>query len=605
MAQYPFYVLLRSRGLSARELQAGRKKFPNREDTGYCSLRCVPAGDGDDAHMSAVSLVDPDSAFDASMRCDRTFHFDDVMDERASNQDVYDRAVAPLVDAVRGGVNATCFAYGMTGAGKTYTMLGETRKGVRGICSLAASELFDAAEDTDAIQSLHVSYLEIYNERLRDLLSVHEPDSNPRRLDIVEDPERGIAVTNLSERLVTSVEQLELLVEQAAARRVMASTASNVVSSRSHALLQIVVRRQTPSAVAGQPDVVTTGRLQLIDLAGSERAGITAPLSRDVGGGVGDFAGRGLVAKQQLRRNEGSNINKSLLALGACITALGGAATGPTAMPHVPYRDSKLTRLLKDSLGGNTRTAMIAAVSPSCLCYDETLATLKYATKARHITHTVKRNATTVTANAAAAATGAAGSTCFATEGGIESDYNALIVALSDEVSDLRAQVAAARGMNERIASASSARSSLQRTTGSPSPGRSAAAASAADARRQLDAMWQQFRALEAAGAPTAGPGDRALDHANDTAPPTTSGGTLALGGVSPSTKWAELWGEKLHTTARNMGLSPDSVMAVGREQLSRSGTTPRKILGDVATNYLPATKPAHVHPAQSLYTSH
>jgi hypothetical protein len=488
---HPFYVVVRIRQMMDRETTVAAERFPRRRDTGFRSVRPLllapdaATGNGAELQQQAalsrrVGVVDPDGAYDASSRHDRVYEFDRVFDERASNMEVYTAAVAPLVGAVRRGMNATCFAYGMTGAGKTYTMSGDPKQRVRGICSLAAEDLFappsadpssapstaaaDAGGMGDTIQTVHVSYLEIYNERLRDLLvegseesaseaatrrhaarfptnttsgSLPHTPKRPTTLDVVEDPERGVFVTGLSEIRVTSVGQLEILMAEGAARRVMASTGSNQASSRSHAILQITVRRHT-----GTHNRIIIGRLQLIDLAGSERAVAKgsfgygylyeAPMF-----GMGSAAAKEN-AKQTQLRTEGANINRSLLALGACITALGNAAAaassnnntgrggggpqhGSAALSHVPYRDSKLTRLLKESLGGNTRTAMVAAVSPSCLCYEETLSTLKYASKARLITRTVRRN--TVDASAAS------------------SEYTALIAGLEDEVKGLRAQV--------------------------------------------------------------------------------------------------------------------------------------------------------------------
>jgi hypothetical protein len=477
------------------EIKFAAERFPRRRDTGYRAVRPLAphsleyfepsntSGAPDDVSpprdaslVRKVAVIDPDGAYDATSRFDRHFEFDRVFDDVASNGTVYGVTVAPLVAAVRRGVNATCFAYGMTGAGKTFTMSGDERQGIRGICSLAAQDLFDdtlmgvvtqhspveqhqpqhahqAGKGTPTvIQTLHVSYLEIYNERIRDLLvepaatgpaAAARPGTNRNgnassgpiptlapRLDVIEDAERGVVVTNLTEILVTSVEQLEILMSEGAARRVMASTGSNQASSRSHAVLQITVRRHTGA------NSVLTGRLQLIDLAGSERAvarGGGASLYHQlygydtIGGGSFNGAAAAESARQSKIRNEGANINRSLLALGACITALGAAqsstAGSNATSSHVPYRDSKLTRLLKESLGGNTRTAMIAAVSPSCLCYEETLSTLKYASKARSITRTVRRN------------------TVEATDAAVAHDYRQLIRALEHDVAGLRAQV--------------------------------------------------------------------------------------------------------------------------------------------------------------------
>ena len=410
-------VAVRCRNLSSREGDLGRSRFPTRNDTGYCSV--FP-----DAAAGKVHLLDPDSvdrweAEGPRCRYDRTYSFDIVFDGSCSNEEVYDRSVRHLVEWVKKGYNGTCFAYGMTGAGKTFTMLGQklssatctsrssmtslnpasSTREVSGICSLAAADLFHrCATDDDAASAattIHVSYLEIYNERIQDLLVRNQSSASQascradgwkdktssslvqKPLDVVEDTKLGIHVPGLKETLITTVQELEALLESGNDRRTKASTSTNSVSSRSHAILQLVIRRRFRLDDDPSSSEVVSGKLLLVDLAGSERA-------------VGETDGQ-----QKDRRLEGSKINKSLLALGNCITVLGSLSTaGPTAASnvHVPYRDSKLTRLLKESLGGNTRTVMIATVSPSVMCFEETVSTLKYATRAKSITRHVRRN---------------------------------------------------------------------------------------------------------------------------------------------------------------------------------------------------------------------
>lgn len=207
-----------------------------------------------------------------------------------------------------------------------------------------------------------VSFIEIYNENIRDLLS-----ETVEYLDLREDPIKGPIVAGVTEIETKSGAAVMELLHQGNARRSQASTAANEVSSRSHAVLQVVVecKDRAPGTVAN----IKVGKLSLIDLAGSERAANT----KNVGA----------------RLVEGANINRSLLALGNCINALGEKSNKGN---FVPYRDSKLTRLLKDSLGGNCRTVMIANVNPAESSFEETLNTLKYANRAKNIKTTVQRN---------------------------------------------------------------------------------------------------------------------------------------------------------------------------------------------------------------------
>jgi len=285
--------------------------------------------------------------------------------------DVYQTTLVPTVQKVLNGYNSTILAYGMTGAGKTFTMFGDiynTIGGLRvnpGIVSLVVKDLFHAFqhESNSAFDfTIKLSYLEIYNEHARDLLA-HTSDD----LMIIEDSQRGIIIPNLSEFPISSHDEILQYILQGNSRRVMASTNANQFSSRSHAIIQLVVEKREKSKNA--VDTYFQSKLCLVDLAGSERAAVS------------DNRG--------IRQREGANINRSLLALGNCINVLSD--------PHkkgafVPYRDSKLTRLLKDSLGGNTRTVMLACISPSYLAYEETLNTLKYASGARNIKRKVTQN---------------------------------------------------------------------------------------------------------------------------------------------------------------------------------------------------------------------
>ncbi|KAJ2780916.1 tubulin-dependent ATPase kip3 [Coemansia interrupta] len=304
---------------------------------------------------------------------DIRFVFDRVYGEESSQSDVYEGTTRGLLDSVMGGYNATVFAYGATGCGKTYTISGSAED--PGVIFLTMRELFEriaAAEDEKTVD-VSLSYLEVYNETIRDLLA---PESGGMAgLALREDAQQSITVAGLSEHVPGSVEQVIGLMERGNANRTMSATEANAVSSRSHAVLQVHVR-QRPRASGLQTDV-TTATLSIIDLAGSERATV----ARNSGA----------------RLREGANINRSLLALANCINALCDVKT----KRHVPYRDSKLTRLLKFSLGGNCRTVMITCVSPASTYYEETHNTLKYANRAKNIKTTVARNTKSTTVHLA------------------------------------------------------------------------------------------------------------------------------------------------------------------------------------------------------------
>lgn len=246
----------------------------------------------------------------------------------------------------------------MTGAGKTHTMLGSgLGKVEKGLVYLAVDDCLASMKARRTEFVLKLSYLEIYNEHVRDLLATGG------NLMVVEDPLKGIIVPNLQEFEIHSSTEAKDLIDQGNTLRVMASTLANQFSTRSHAVLQLTLEQKSSS------NTIIYSKLCLIDLAGSERAATT------------ENRGQRMV--------EGANINRSLLALGNCINIL---SDSNKRGKFVPYRDSKLTRILKESLGGNTQTIMIACISPSFLSVEETLNTLKYAERARNIKNKVTQN---------------------------------------------------------------------------------------------------------------------------------------------------------------------------------------------------------------------
>lgn len=303
------------------------------------------------------------NSFKGSRIREHKFVFDRLFDEDASQNDVYQSTTRPLLDSVLDGYNATVFAYGATGCGKTHTISGTPD--YPGVIFLTMKELYERIGDLSDTKIIDVSlsYLEIYNETIRDLLN---PDTDFKKLIIREDSNNKISVSNLSRHRPESVEEVMHLIMAGNANRTSSPTEANATSSRSHAVLQINIDQKNRTGDVKEEHTFAT--LSIIDLAGSERAAATK--------------------NRGARLNEGANINKSLLALGNCINAL----CDPRRRNHIPYRDSKLTRLLKFSLGGNCKTVMIVCVSPSSQHYDETLNTLKYADRAKEIKTKLIRN---------------------------------------------------------------------------------------------------------------------------------------------------------------------------------------------------------------------
>lgn len=294
---------------------------------------------------------------------DQTFGFDRVFDDNTTQGDVYESTTRCLLDSVLDGYNATVFAYGATGCGKTHTITGTPQQ--PGIIFLTMQELFEKIADRsdEKVTEVSLSYLEIYNETIRDLLV---PGGSKQGLMLREDANQTVSVAGLTSHHPKNVQEVMDMIVTGNAYRTVSPTEANATSSRSHAVLQINVAQKDRNADVNEPHTMAT--LSIIDLAGSERASATK--------------------NRGPRLTEGANINKSLLALGSCINAL----CDPRKSSHVPYRNSKLTRLLKFSLGGNCKTVMIVCISPSSIHYDETQNTLRYANRAKNIQTKVTRN---------------------------------------------------------------------------------------------------------------------------------------------------------------------------------------------------------------------
>lgn len=328
-------VFVRLRPMSRKEKEAGSNtcvKIVNKKDVYLTEL----ASENDYLRLKRVR--------------GRHFCFDASFPDSTAQAEVYSTSTADLVEGVLQGRNGTVFCYGATGAGKTYTMLGTMEN--PGVMVLAIKDLFLKVRQRsyDGSHSIQLSYLEVYNETVRDLLSPGRP------LLLREDKQQGTVAAGLTQYRAYSTDEVMELLQQGNQNRTTEPTRVNETSSRSHAILQVVVEYRY---MDGTSVVTRVGKLSLIDLAGSERAIATDQRSQ--------------------RSLEGANINRSLLALSSCINAL------VEGKKHVPYRNSKLTQLLKDSLGGSCNTVMIANISPSNLSFGETQNTLHWADRAKEI----------------------------------------------------------------------------------------------------------------------------------------------------------------------------------------------------------------------------
>jgi len=287
------------------------------------------------------------------------FTFDHVFDAGSNQEDIY-RMIEPVVDSVCNGYNATIFAYGSSGSGKTYTMFGSEDD--MGIVPRACESIFKKNMNDTLDRNVKFSFIEIYNDHIRDLLNVSHDDLHIRNC------EKGVYIQGLTERLVYNSDDILSSISTGAKQRRISSTHVNNVSSRSHAVLTITISQ------LGIDESEIISKLNLVDLAGSENVGRS-----DVHG---------------IALSEAQNINRSLSALGNVINAL-----TEVGRDHIPYRDSKLTYLLQDSLGGNSKTIIIATVNPAISNMSETLNTLKFAKRAKEIKNAPKMNKNASTLN--------------------------------------------------------------------------------------------------------------------------------------------------------------------------------------------------------------
>lgn len=294
----------------------------------------------------------------------KVFTFDRVFGPESKQTDVYNDTARSIVESVLEGYNGTVFAYGQTGTGKTFTMEGiRTEPNLRGIIPNSFAHIFGYISKLDGETRflVRVSYLEIYNESVRDLLGKDQTAN----LEVKERPDVGVYVKDLSAYVVNNADDMDKTMTMGNKNRSVGATNMNATSSRSHAIFTITIER-SEKGFDGQQHL-RMGKLHMVDLAGSERQAKT--------GASGD------------RLKEANKINLSLSTLGNVISALvDGKST------HIPYRNSKLTRLLQDSLGGNSKTVMIANLGPALYNVDETISTLRYANRAKNIKNKAKIN---------------------------------------------------------------------------------------------------------------------------------------------------------------------------------------------------------------------
>ena len=355
-------VGVRVRPLSESEQKRGETKAALKEG-GYIKM-----------FGTQIRIVNPRPAPGQDAKVDN-FAFDQLYGPDTTTAQVFQELAAPLVHTLVGGFNGTIFAYGQTGSGKTHSMMGNASD--PGVTPRVATHLFEVLQSLEAQGGhfeVHCSYLQIYREVLHDLLSgtslkgaTAVGRDGAKDLKIRRDPQRGIYVENLSEIALTTGAELTSIIEQGNKRRATSATLMNAESSRSHAVVILKMERTEPASTRKKGKKLQ-GKLNLVDLAGSERVVKS--------GATGESL------------KEAIAINQSLSMLGNVINAL----TDARSSAHIPYRSSKLTYLLEESLGGNSHTVMLAAMSPSARSYFETMNTLNYAVRAKLIQCNPKSN---------------------------------------------------------------------------------------------------------------------------------------------------------------------------------------------------------------------
>ena len=342
----------------------------NKSESVKVAVRVRPMNNREKEEHSTICVeVDPSNntiSINSPKHETKTFQFDYVYPMESTQKEVYNQVAFPIVDSIFSGYNGTIFAYGQTGCGKTFTMMGiPNDPNLRGVIPNAFEHIFSYIknEETSKKFLLRCSFVEIYNEEVRDLLVSNKKIDNNKALEIRDDPKKGTIIKDLTYITLKNSSDIQIALDKGNKNRHVGATSMNDQSSRSHSLFTVYLEIQEGSE---KNKKIRSGKLNLVDLAGSERVGKTNATGKTF--------------------DEGKKINLSLTALGSVIDALS------SNRKHIPYKDSKLTRLLSDSLGGNTKTVMFANVSPASFNYDETVGTLRYASRAKLIKNAPKIN---------------------------------------------------------------------------------------------------------------------------------------------------------------------------------------------------------------------
>lgn len=354
-------VVVRVRPFNSRELDRNAKCIVQMKDT---QTVLIPPHEAEERHRSSTAKGGKAGDGQKVFAFDKSYwSFNRADPHFAGQENLFKDLGVPLLDNAFQGYNNCIFAYGQTGSGKSYSMMGygEEAGVIPKICEDMFRRITRIQEDKNLSVTVEVSYLEIYNERVRDLLN----PTTKGNLKVREHPSTGPYVEDLAKLVVRSFKEIENLMDEGNKARTVAATNMNETSSRSHAVFTLTLTQKRHD-VETSLDTEKVAKISLVDLAGSERATST--------GATG------------ARLKEGAEINRSLSTLGRVIAALADLSMGKKKTASmVPYRDSVLTWLLKDSLGGNSLTAMIAAISPADINYEETLSTLRYADSAKRI----------------------------------------------------------------------------------------------------------------------------------------------------------------------------------------------------------------------------
>ncbi|XP_065106462.1 uncharacterized protein [Paramisgurnus dabryanus] len=327
----------------------------------FCRIRPLTRTEQVKRSQVIVSCLDEYSVILETPRGPREFQFDKIFNSECMQDEIFLES-SGLIQCAIDGFNVCIFAYGHTGSGKTFTMVGDKDRRNPGIIPRTFTKIFEIIQENESKFEFKVSayMLELYNDRLQDLF-VSPTEAFSKKIEIKRDRKGLVFAQGAETKEAASAGELFALFEQGCANRHIAATKMNVESSRSHLIIGIMIKSSNLTN-----GTISYGKLSLVDLAGSERAAKT---------GAKD---------DQLK--EANSINKSLSALGDVISALS------MEQPHVPYRNNKLTQLMQDSLGGNAKTLMILNISPSDCNLEETLTSLIYATRVKAITNSAQKN---------------------------------------------------------------------------------------------------------------------------------------------------------------------------------------------------------------------